>query len=246
MKDVWLSSQYRGREHARLPNINFNDFISSTVSTGPYYSYIIDFSNLSISNVSRTIADVHGFEPDKITLEDILSIVHPDDVHFVTKIEAALHDLFYKRLGREKLLTYKISYSFRAKMKDGRYELLNHQAIMLNFDERGGYGQSLNIHTQISHLSKTNSYRYSLISLTDEPSYMNLGLDENEALMVAFSKREIDIIELIAEGHNSSEIAKKLFISDLTVKQHRKNMLNKAGCKNTAQLVRFCMLQGLI
>ncbi|WP_409035662.1 response regulator transcription factor [Pedobacter africanus] len=40
-------------------------------------------------------------------------------------------------------------------------------------------------------------------------------------------------IKNIAEGLSSGEIADKLFIAESTVKQHRKNILAKAECKNT-------------
>lgn len=53
------------------------------------------------------------------------------------------------------------------------------------------------------------------------------------------SKREKQIANLIAEGLTSAEIAEKLFLSDLTVNTHRRNLIQKLGLKNSAQLVAF-------
>lgn len=53
------------------------------------------------------------------------------------------------------------------------------------------------------------------------------------------SKREKQIANLIAEGFTSIEIAEKLFLSDLTVNTHRRNLIQKLGLKNSAQLVAF-------
>ncbi|PZV83136.1 LuxR family two component transcriptional regulator [Algoriphagus aquaeductus] len=53
------------------------------------------------------------------------------------------------------------------------------------------------------------------------------------------SKREKQIANLVAEGLTSSEIAKQLFLSDLTVNTHRRNLIQKLGLKNSAQLVAF-------
>jgi DNA-binding NarL/FixJ family response regulator len=61
-----------------------------------------------------------------------------------------------------------------------------------------------------------------------------------------FTKREIDIIKYIGDGLNNTEIGHKLFISALTVKKHRNNILAKSNCKNTAQLIKQTVLQGLI
>ncbi|MFT7588852.1 MAG: DNA-binding NarL/FixJ family response regulator [Limisphaerales bacterium] len=60
------------------------------------------------------------------------------------------------------------------------------------------------------------------------------------------SHREKEVIELLAEGFNSNEIAEKLFISKNTVDTHRKNMLNKTGSKNVAELIGWAAKRGLI
>jgi two-component system nitrate/nitrite response regulator NarL len=63
---------------------------------------------------------------------------------------------------------------------------------------------------------------------------------------VHFSKREVEILKLLSEELTSQEIADKLFISFHTVESHRKNMLMKAGVKNTAGLIRYGINIGII
>ncbi|MEP6466337.1 MAG: LuxR C-terminal-related transcriptional regulator [Parafilimonas sp.] len=55
--------------------------------------------------------------------------------------------------------------------------------------------------------------------------------DENH-----LKKRELEIIRLIADGLTNKAIAAKLFLSNVTVNTHRKNMLAKMQLKNTASL----------
>ena len=117
---------------------------------------------------------------------------------------------------------------------------------MLTLDSNGGYGKCLNIHTQIDHLTSHNTYKFSLIGLDSEPSYMNLDVDCEIKKEIPFSRREIDIIKYIGDGLNNNQIADKLFISNLTVKKHRNNILAKSNCKNTAQLIKNSVIQGLI
>lgn len=50
------------------------------------------------------------------------------------------------------------------------------------------------------------------------------------------TKREKEILLLISQGFTSQNIADKLFLSLLTVNTHRRNLLNKLGIKNFAQL----------
>ena len=196
--------------------------------------------------MAASLYDIHGFDPETITFNSILGAIHPDDIDFVIKAEAFLTRFFDENIERCKLLSYKISYCHRARLKNGEYALINHQALMLTMDEVGGYGKSLNIHTRIDHLSNFNTYKISLIGLHGEPSFMNLSLDDNDHHVKEFSKREIDIIKLLGEGLNNNEIAEKLFISVLTVKKHRTNILQKSDSKNTVQLIKNCILQGII
>ncbi|MBW3518047.1 LuxR C-terminal-related transcriptional regulator [Flavobacterium sp. NKUCC04_CG] len=201
---------------------------------------------MSISNISPSFYEMHDLNPELLSINNILGGIHPEDIDFVVKAETFLAHFFSEKIGREKLLSYKISYSYRARLKDGNYVLMNHQALMLTMDDQGGYGKSLNINTCIDHLSNLNTYKISLIGLNGEPSFMNLSLDGGTRSVIEFSKREIDIIKLISNGLSNQEIADTLFISALTVKKHRNNILTKSDSKNTAQLIKNCVVQGLI
>ena len=55
------------------------------------------------------------------------------------------------------------------------------------------------------------------------------------------SEREIEIIELIAEGATSKEISNRLFISEHTVKTHRKNIFQKTQVSDSDQLINWAM-----
>ncbi|MCG8331580.1 MAG: response regulator transcription factor [Chitinophagales bacterium] len=63
---------------------------------------------------------------------------------------------------------------------------------------------------------------------------------------VALTKREMEIIKLIAMEYSGPEISKKLFISINTVETHRKNLIRKTKSKNTIGLVKYAMKHDLI
>jgi len=63
---------------------------------------------------------------------------------------------------------------------------------------------------------------------------------------VPLSSRELQIIRLIAGQFTNEEIANKLSLSKRTVDNHRQNMLNKLQLRNTAGLVRYAYLHGLL
>jgi DNA-binding NarL/FixJ family response regulator len=55
------------------------------------------------------------------------------------------------------------------------------------------------------------------------------------------TRREKEVLTLIAEGLTNAEIGEKLFISTTTVDTHRKNLLSKFEVKNTASLIRMAV-----
>ncbi len=63
---------------------------------------------------------------------------------------------------------------------------------------------------------------------------------------VKLTKREVQIVKLIANEMTTNEIADELSISTLTVETHRKNIVSKLKVKNAAGLVRFAFENGLV
>ncbi|MGQ0827128.1 MAG: response regulator [Bacteroidota bacterium] len=75
---------------------------------------------------------------------------------------------------------------------------------------------------------------------------MRKASDKNAEPILRLTKREIEVIKLIARSLTNKEIAKQLFLSELTIKTHRQNAMQKLGLKNTAGLVKFAMDNNLI
>ncbi|WP_246539043.1 LuxR C-terminal-related transcriptional regulator [Litoribacter ruber] len=244
MHSVWQSLIKDDRQVTTLPSMNFDELISSIFSLGPFYFYILDFYDMSVSNFSNGFEEAHGIDPKDVKhINQVLALTHPDDMEFVVKAEDRASKFIYETIGSEHIKSYKVSYNFRFKTKKGSYEMFNHQSLILSVDEKGNLGKSLNIHTNIHHLGRKNNYKLSLLGLDGAPSYMNLdvlgGTDENECSksFLLFSSREMEVIKLVAAGLQSLHIADKLNISPETVKSHRKNILSKSGCKNFKELV---------
>lgn len=66
------------------------------------------------------------------------------------------------------------------------------------------------------------------------------------SLLDSLTKREREILILIARGHTDKEIAETVFLSPLTVITHRKNMLTKLALKNKVELARFAFENNLV
>jgi ATP/maltotriose-dependent transcriptional regulator MalT len=68
--------------------------------------------------------------------------------------------------------------------------------------------------------------------LADEKKRENLGI----------TPRELEILELIAQGLSNREIAEKLYVSENTVKTHSSRVFDKLGAKRRTQAVQFGLL----
>ena len=60
------------------------------------------------------------------------------------------------------------------------------------------------------------------------------------------TEREVQILQMIAEGYTNSQIAEKLFISSGTVDTHRKNIMKKLNVHNVSGLVKYAIKHKII
>jgi DNA-binding NarL/FixJ family response regulator len=63
---------------------------------------------------------------------------------------------------------------------------------------------------------------------------------------IEFTKRELEVLALTAEGYTNQQIADKLFTSKRTVEGHRQSMINKTGTRNTIALIKYALQHGII
>jgi two-component system, NarL family, response regulator NreC len=71
------------------------------------------------------------------------------------------------------------------------------------------------------------------------------GKTEEDPGMASLSKREREILQLLAEGKTSKQIADELFLSPKTVENHRKRVMQKLDIHNVAELTKFAIRHGL-
>ena len=69
---------------------------------------------------------------------------------------------------------------------------------------------------------------------------------QNDLPVPRLTKREKQILQLVAQGKTSNTIAEELFLSPLTVDTHRKNLLQKFQVKNSTELINRALQQRMI
>ena len=80
------------------------------------------------------------------------------------------------------------------------------------------------------------------VPISSEPFTVN----EEQQRQLGITKRELEILELIAQGMSNREIADKLFVSENTVKTHSSRLFDKLSAKRRTQAVQIGKEMGLI
>jgi len=72
------------------------------------------------------------------------------------------------------------------------------------------------------------------------------SLDRSKNTLSNLSKREEEILRLLADGYTNKEIAEKLFVTPSTVHSHRSNLMNKLNLNSRRDLIQYARQKGII
>lgn len=71
-------------------------------------------------------------------------------------------------------------------------------------------------------------------------------VDRARAEALGITPRELEVLQLIAEGLSTREMAERLFVSENTVKTHTSRVLDKLGASRRTQAVQLAKSQGIL
>ncbi len=100
----------------------------------------------------------------------------------------------------------------------------------------------------LKHVHSGGKYLCSELSMNmlGKLSQKNVNSIADNISNIEFSMREIEVLHLIADGLTNSEMSEKLFLSKRTIEGHRQSLIEKTNSKNTAALIRYAVLNGII
>lgn len=208
--------------------------------------FIFNFQQIRFDYISDEVEQMLGYSKAESTVDNIMENIHPEDrAWFLNCQDAAVQ--FTLGLAPEKQMKYKLRFDYRLRKKNSKYIRVMQQVVMIHNDNDGKIFRSLVVLTDITHLKKNGKPVMSYIGMDGEPSYLDVDVTnhfrEESSLL---SRREKEILYLIAEGKPSKEIADLLFISKHTVDSHRKNLLRKTGSASTVELINKTIREGLV
>jgi DNA-binding CsgD family transcriptional regulator len=173
----------------------------------------------------------------------IFQLMHPKDVPSVIDTLYRGYE-FLLNLPAEEKKDYKIVYDFHLKSKKGDYVRFLQQLVPLELDAKGNIWLMLMINDTIPDRGEDARPQRQVVNLKTGKWYM--VEDDDTGSRSILTKREIEILGLLAKGMASKKIADELFLSVNTVNNHRRNILEKTNAENTAEALRYGMSLGLI
>jgi len=210
---------------------------------------IFDLAKMEHAYLSPNFADLLGWDPEKISSpenEYINQRMHPDDLAHLNHVSWQFFEIILRvdPFWREQMKFIKLIMDYRTQGKDGKYVRVIEQHKLLELDRYGNVWLSMSVLDLSPDQDLTSLCRYRLVNtLTGELFHFpSVELITKHKL----SFREKEILQLLAKGLISKQIADKLFISVNTVNTHRQRIIEKLNVSNTAEAVQYAGRLGLI
>ena len=199
---------------------------------------------LKSSRFKRLLGYVNPEDFENDDLELFQRIIHPDDLPFVLETENEAY-LFFKNLPASEKKDYRLVYDFRVKNSSGIYMRFLHQFIVLEQDRFGKSWLALIVTDLIAERATNDKPQRRMINIKSGKLHL-FNYDDSYNSDTLLTKRETEILGLIAQGLDSRDISDRLFISANTVNNHRQNILGKTRTENTTQALLYAKRIGLI
>lgn len=203
--------------------------------------YVFDFQEMSIP-YQRGIKNLFGYPEEEFNFELFNHWYHPDDIDRYLYL-LKLSNEWARKLKPEPF-TIEASIDYRVRKKNGSYMKVLRRTTVFETCIDKSVKSAFSFISDISKIKTDTSINLTLFD-TNTGNVLFEDKDKNPD-RINFTKREKEILLKIKTGSNSQSIADEFECSKHTVDTHRRNMLNKADCSNTMELVNFCIHMGII
>lgn len=196
-----------------------------------------------VRNQIKDIVDYNEEHADKLGFLYFYSIMHPDDVCKVIDTNIKALEFYYSVLP-ENRTDYKIISEFRLRGKTAQYIRIIQQIAILELDKKGNIWLALMLHDVASNQSENKAFQSSIVNLkSNKQLFFEKSHLHNKNVL---SKREVEVLNLLAQGMMSKEIAEQLYISVNTVNNHRQKIIEKMDVANTGEALSYAKKIGII
>lgn len=236
----------KGELEEYIRSVNFLEDVLSSSKTA---ILVVEYETMKYLFCSSSIQKICGYSADEFMKggpEFALNMADPDHLRAYNDFLPETLE-FFLGLSAEERKLYKFSFTISITSKSGKITIVLQHNYFLKWTDNGNPLIKLMTLTDISDY-KTNKDLVYFISRHDGQGKNEIVRQRNytTAPDQTISPREFEILELFSSGYRTNEISAQLKISENTVKNHRKKILQKLGCNNVAQAVSLAAMYGFI
>lgn len=245
---TWENQDYAETATDYTNFVQENAALVEVLNNSPCVTWIIDVRRMQYLFMSSNVQAALGYDASLFTTQGIPfynEIMHPDDLTKTLSLIKKIWDFLLVQPANKRKL-YKFSHDYRMAKADGSYIRVLEQSSILQQDSNGNITHVMGVCSDITHLKKNETLTASLVSTEDNSCIFFKPETDGINPQAVLSKRELEIVKLIAEGYSSKLIADKLCIGFNTVNTHRQNILRKTKTNSTGEFVQFALWNGLI
>ncbi|RDC62869.1 LuxR C-terminal-related transcriptional regulator [Adhaeribacter pallidiroseus] len=244
---------WQNRLHPTQPeNTGFRHLMPTdqALLLSPCITWVFDLHTKKYVFVSNNIQRILGYAPE-IWMQGGLPFakerVHPDDAPHLWRLMRQVWE-YLLALPAKKRFSYRFNCDYRLRKADGSYARLLEQNTLLRTNEQDSIRYLLGVCTDITNWKKAEALTATIISPQNEACQEWTTHEESEVPLCndLLSKREKEVLKLIADGYSSKIIADMLRISFHTVNTHRQKIIEKTNTPNTGGLIQFALTNKLI
>lgn len=230
-----------------------DSFFKKVLDKMPHGVAILDYRTARYIYISENVAEVFTGLTNDVLLEQGARFWHTlmnDDDRFIIheKVFPKMLSIMHA-IPSDKVSNYKFSYNYRISHQSGRVIKILQNLVILEADEHNNPLLGLITVTDITPYKTNDSVIFTVTypgkkkgEFIPHHESFNMSLEKPSSITV----RENEIIAEIANGLSTAKIAEKLRISVYTVNAHRRNILEKTGVKNIAELINYAASNGLV
>ena len=207
----------------------------------PFGTCIIDYSTKKYAYLSDNSKDILTYSKEEYIAGGLNSHsvnFHPEDrTIFDNQIFRDIRE-FWNNIPAEEIPMYRFSFNQRQFIKDGSIIQMLQHSTYLEPQHSGIPALNLLTFSDISDFKSDNSMVLSVSRFVTGEGYVKVcSKTYTQSRDIPFSVRESEILRLSLEGLSSKMIAEKLFLSIHTVKNHKRNMMEKSATRNITELI---------
>lgn len=210
------------------------------------FVYVVNYTSGKVIH-AQGFERVLGYKDAEVDLPLIYNTWHPDDTPTMARLTEFSGRALRDTRPVVKPFEGSLMVDYRVRKANGQYiKVLRHTSVFEVHEEDGRAISTFSMCKDISSIKSSNHIGWQFSGLAIDRMGLRHLNELRPHLQYRPTAREMDIIRLLAEGRSSKVIAADLNISLHTVNTHRRNLMERSGTRNAAELMHMAKEQGWV